>query len=48
MININLSFSEFLLNLIKKGIVHFIFAALTYVHDILWKRQLIASFSKEL
>ena len=37
-----------LLNLIEKGAVHFFFAILAYVHDALWKRQLIASFSKAL
>ena len=34
-----LSFSkQILLNMMKKGIVHFLFALFAYVHDALWKR----------
>ena len=37
-----------LLNLIEKGTVHVFLAILAYVHDALWKMQLVASFSKAL
>ena len=37
-----------LLNLIEKGILYFFLAMLAYLHDALWKRQLVASFGKAL
>ena len=41
----NIIFLELLdLNLIKKGILHFLIAKLVYLQGALWKKQLIASF----
>ena len=40
----NIFFSLLLLNLIKKGILHFLNAILVYLQGALRKKQLIASF----
>ena len=40
-------FQSFLLNLIKKGIVHFLFAILAYVNNDLWEKEVIAYFAKQ-
>ena len=40
----NIFFSLLLLNLIKKGILHFLNAKLVYLQGALLKKQLIASF----
>ena len=40
--------SLILLNLIEKDIVHFLLAMQAYVYYVLWKKQLVASFSKAL
>ena len=37
-----------LLNLVEKGIIHFFLDILAYVRGALWKKQLVASFSKAI